>query len=59
MAKTSPATDRTALLAALAQGPKNILLLKFMFIHELHTCCLLFFCVPALLCLTLRRWDTM
>ena len=53
------ANEKLGVSRVCGTGAKNILLLKFMFIHALHTCCLLFFCVPALLCLTLRRWDTM
>ena len=53
------ANEKLGISGVCGTGAKNILLLKFMFIHALHTCCLLFFCVPALLCLTLRRWDTM
>ena len=52
------ANEKLGISGVCGTGSKNILLLKFMFIHALHTCCLLFFCVPALLCLTLRRWDT-
>ena len=53
------ANEKLGISGVCGTGSKNILLLKFMFIHALHTCCLLFFYVPALLCLTLRRWDTM
>ena len=53
------ANEKLGISGVCGTGFKNILLLKFMFIHALHTCCLLFFYVPALLCLTLRRWDTM
>ena len=52
------ANEKLGVSGVCCTSSKNILLLKSMFIHTLHTCCLLFFCVPALLCLTLRRWDT-
>lgn len=52
------ANEKLGVSGVCGTGSKNILLLKSMFIHTLHTCCLLFFCVPALLCLTLRRGDT-